>query len=61
MNIDITAIERYFRLFALPVFLMLIGFMGMMLFSGPAPASGLASVLLTRQSNSTSQTFTKNH
>lgn len=37
MNIDITAIERYLRLFALPVFLMLVGIMGMMLFSGPAP------------------------
>lgn len=46
MNIDITAIERYFRLFALPVFLMLIGFIGMVLFSGPAPAGGLASALL---------------
>lgn len=47
MNINITAIERYFRLFALPVFLMLIGLSGMMLFSVPAPASNHASALLS--------------
>lgn len=46
MNINITAVERYFRLFALPVFLMFIGLMGMMQFSAQAPASDLASALL---------------
>jgi hypothetical protein len=46
MNIDFTAIERYLRLFALPVFLMLIGLLGLMLFSNAAPAEGLAAALL---------------
>lgn len=46
MNIDITAIERYLRLFGLPMFLVLMGLLGMALFSGPAPAGDLAAAVL---------------
>lgn len=46
MNIDITAIERYLRLFGLPFFLIFVGFLGMALFSGSAPTAGLATAVL---------------
>ncbi|HCL3894716.1 TPA: hypothetical protein N2B36_006362, partial [Pseudomonas aeruginosa] len=46
MNINITAIERYLKLFGLPMFLALMGLLGMGLFSGAAPAGSIAAAVL---------------
>ncbi|MFI8744494.1 hypothetical protein ACIGKL_04980 [Pseudomonas sp. NPDC077186] len=45
MNINITAIERYIRLFGLPAFLMILGLVGMAFFSSKAPATDIASAV----------------
>ena len=46
MDINITAIERYIRLFGLQVFLMILGLVGMAFFSGVAPEDNIASAVL---------------